>query len=464
MTPTGTTRLEARLQTAGAIPLARSQRPTRRVRRRPAGGKQFGRGARPLVAALAVVAATAAVPLALQAQAYDLLLKGGHVIDPRNGIDRPMDIAVSGRVIARVAADIPAADARRVVDATGLHVAPGFIDLHGHHYHGTVPNRAYSNSFSALPPDGFTFRSGVTTAVDVGGAGWRNFQHFKEQVIDRSRTRVLAFINIVGDGMSGLPEQNVEDMDPWMTSRVARAHPEIVGVKIAHFSGPQWRTTIERTVEAGRLAEVPVMIDFGGGRPSIQELFFELLRPGDIFTHAYHGGPQKEPIVGTDGRVKPFAFRAAERGILFDVGHGGGSFVFSQAIPAIEQGLLPYTISTDIHTGSMNAGMKDMANVMSKFLNMGMTVQDVILRSTWNPAQAIRRDDLGHLSEGAEADITVFRVHNGDFGFVDVSGWRLNGTQKLEAELTVRAGQIVWDLNGISHPEWDSFRGDRIGP
>jgi dihydroorotase len=403
-------------------------------------------------------------PAPIYGQAYDLLLKGGHVIDPRNGRDGPMDVAVSGRVIARVAQDIPASEARRVLDVTGMFVTPGVIDIHAHHYHGTVPHRYLSDSFTALAPDGFTFRSGVTTAVDVGGAGWRNFQHFKDQVIDRSRTRILAFINIVGDGMSGLPEQNVADMDPRMTALAALAHPEIVGVKIAHFDGPEWRTTIERTVEAGRLAEIPVMVDFGGGRPSIEELFLKLLRPGDIFTHVYHPGPHKEPVVGTDGRVKPFVFEAAARGILFDVGHGGGSFVFSQAIPAVEQGLPPHTISTDIHTGSMNAAMKDMANVMSKFLNLGLTLQEVILRSTWNPAVAIRREDLGHLSEGAEADIAVFALRSGDFGFVDVSGSRLDGSRKLEAELTVRAGQIVWDLNGIGSRPWDRVRGERVGP
>lgn len=389
------------------------------------------------------------------AQSYDLLLKGGHLIDPKNGIDRPMDVAVSDGVVARVAREIPASQAERVVDLSGLYITPGLIDIHSHHYHGTTPDRYLSDSFTALPPDGFTFRSGVTTAVDVGGPGWKNVQHFIDQVVDRSRTRILTFINIVGDGMSGLPEQNVEDMNPGMTALAAQRHPEVVGVKIAHFDGPEWRTTIERTVEAGVLADIPVMIDFGRGRPSIEELFMELLRPGDIFTHVYHPGPHKEPIVDENGLVKPFVFEAEEKGILFDVGHGGGSFYFGQAIPAVEQGLYPYTISTDIHTGSMNAGMKDQANVMSKFLNIGLSLPEVILRSTWHPAIAIKREDLGHLSEGAEADIAVFALREGEFGFVDSRGFKIDGTLKLEAELTVRAGQIVWDLNGRSAPYWE---------
>lgn len=410
------------------------------------------RGGFGAVAALLFLSLLMAGPVS--AQSYDLLLKGGHLIDPKNGIDAPMDLAVRDGKVARVASSIPASSARRTVDVSGLYVTPGIIDLHAHHYYGTEPHRAYSNGFSSIPPDGFTFRAGVTTAVDVGGAGWRNFQHFKDQVIDRSRTRVLAFINIVGDGMSGLPEQNVEDMDPRMTALTARRHSEIVGVKIAHFSGDEWRTTIRRLVEAGEMADIPVMVDFGGGRPPIEELFLELLRPGDIFTHTYHPGPNKEPIVDEQGRVKPFVFEAEERGILFDVGHGAGSFVFSQAVPAIEQGLLPYTISTDIHVSSMNGGMKDQANVMSKFLNMGLTLQQVIERSTWNPALAIKRPDLGHLSEGAEADVAVFSIRTGEFGFVDVRGMRLDGDRKLEAELTLRAGQIVWDLNGLSAPHW----------
>lgn len=396
------------------------------------------------------------LPVQTQAQEFDLLLRGGHVIDPANGIDAVMDVAVKDGKIARVARSISPRTSNRVIDISGLYLSPGFIDLHGHHFYGTVPNRYLSNSFTAIPPDGFTFRAGVTTAVDAGGAGWRNFHLFKEQVIDRSRTRILSFINIVGDGMSGDAEQNLNDMDPKMTALVANRYPEIVGVKIAHYAGSDWRMTIERTVEAGRLADIPVMIDFGRGRPPIEELFMQLLRPGDLFTHAYHPGPHKESIVDENGRVKPFVFAAQEKGIIFDVGHGGGSFVFSQAVPAIEQGFLPNTISTDIHIGSMNAGMKDMANVMSKFLNMGMTIQEVIERATWNPALAIKSPQLGNLSEGSEADIAVFAIREGNFGFVDSRGSKLNGRLKIETELTIRAGRIVWDLNGRSSPEWNA--------
>lgn len=400
---------------------------------------------------------------AAQAQQIDILLKGGHVVDPKNGIDSQMDVAITDGKIVRVAPDISADSTSLLLDVRGLYVTPGIVDIHGHHYHGTERYRGYSNGFNSLPPDGFTFRAGVTTVVDAGGAGWRNFQHFKDQVIDRSQTRVLAFLNIVGDGMSGRPEQSLQDMDPRMTAIIARRYPEIIGIKIAHFDasdnapgGSEWRTTIERSVEAGNYAGIPVMVDFGSGRPSIEELFMEFLRPGDIFTHAFHPGPWKEPVVDEDGQVKPFVFEAQKKGIIFDVGHGGSSFAFSQAIPAIRQGFLPDVIATDLHTEGMNGGLFDMANLMSKFLNMGMSIQDVVLRTTWNAASAINREDLGHLSEGIEADIAVFNLRNGDFGFVDGFGGRMNGSRLLEAELTIRAGRIVFDRNGMSFPMWDS--------
>jgi dihydroorotase len=243
-------------------------------------------------------------------------------------------------------------------------------------------------------------------------------------------------------------------MNPRMTALAANRYDEIVGVKIAHYSGPGWEP-YHRAIAAGKQADIPVMVDFGGGRKSIEELFMELLRPGDIFTHVYHRGPHKEPIVDENGTVKPFVFAAEEKGIIFDVGHGGGSFYFAHAIPAIEQGLLPNTISTDVHIGSMNDGMKNQVNVMSKFLNLGLSIQDVVLRSTWNPALAIKRPELGHLSVGAEADIAVFNLHEGDFGFVDSYNFKMNGNQKLETELTIRAGDIVWDLNGLSAEPWE---------
>lgn len=398
----------------------------------------------------------------LQAQSYDLLLKGGHVIDPRNDIDEPMDVGISDGEIVEIAADISASESEKVIDAGGLYVTPGLIDIHGHHYHGTEPDAYLSDSFTALPPDGFTFRAGVTTAVDVGGAGWRNFSHFKEQVIDRSQTRVLAFLNIIGRGMKGgVIEQNNNDMDPKMTSLVARQNSEIVGVKIAHYNGRQWEP-YKRTVEAADRAEVPVMVDFGSASPplSLEKLLLEVLRPGDIYTHMYGGSVEtdgvRQAVIDENDDLREGMLEAQERGIIFDVGHGGGSFFYPIAMPAFRQGLEPNTISTDLHTGSMNDGMKNMLNVVSKMMDMGMSMQEVVEASTWTPAQVIRREDLGHLSEGAVADVAIFSIREGAFGFVDSrENLKPDAGRKLETELTIREGEVVYDLNGLAATPWD---------
>ncbi|MEQ6121953.1 amidohydrolase/deacetylase family metallohydrolase [Reichenbachiella sp. MALMAid0571] len=392
------------------------------------------------------------------AQNFDLLIKGGKVIDPRNSINETMDVAISDGKIAKIAKDISENQAKTVVDARGFLVTPGLIDIHTHNFFGTEPHAYLSNSFSSVPPDGFTFRSGVTTVVDAGGAGWRNFDVFKEQTIGQSKTRVLAFLNIVGSGMKGgAIEQNVEDMDAKLTSIVAKQNPGVVvGVKLAHFNGPLWAPT-ERAVEAGKLADIPVMIDFGGSNPelSLETLLLEKLRPGDIFTHAYAHVGGRTPVVDEQGKVRPYVIEAQKKGIIFDVGHGGGSFLFEQVIPSLKQGFYPNSLSTDLHTGSMNGGMKDLMNIMSKFINMDMPIEDVITSVTWSPAQYIKRTDLGHLSVGAVADVTIMNIRKGDFGFIDTKGKKMEGKQKLECELTLREGSVVWDLSGISKPLWN---------
>ena len=396
-----------------------------------------------------------------QAQMIDILLKGGHVIDPKNKIDSQMDVAIVDGKIFQVAPEIPVKNVKNVINVSGMYVVPGLIDMHVHAFHGTDPDSYIADGWDALPPDGFTFRAGVTTVVDAGSAGWRNFRTFKKQTIDRSQTRVLAFLNIVGVGMLGrFEEQDVTDMNPVMTAyMINRLFPDIlVGVKSAHYWGADF-TQVDHAVEAGNLANVPVMVDLGEHHPplSIEELFMKHLRPGDIWTHTYANAPKdREVPVDENGKVKPFIFEAQKRGIIFDVGHGGGAFHFSQAIPSIQQGFIADVISSDLHTGSMNSGMKDMTNLLSKFLNMGLSVQDVILRATWNPAKVILRPDLGNLSAGSVADIAVFTLRKGDFGFLDVRSKKMKGTIKLDAEMTIRAGKIVWDLNGIGSPLWDA--------
>lgn len=387
---------------------------------------------------------------------YDLLVKGGHVIDPRNGIDAVMDVAIKAGKIFKVAKNLPASDAKQVVDATGLKVVPGIIDMHAHVFAGTQPDHYLSDGISALMPDGYTFRVGVTTVVDCGGAGWRNFATFKKNVIDISQTRVLSFLNIVGEGMrGGNYEQDIADMNPKFAASAARQYKDyVVGFKLAHFNGADWTPTT-RVVEAGKLAELPVIIDFGGSQPnlSIQELFFNHLRPGDIYTHTYAAlNGAREEIVDANNTLKPFVLEAQKRGIIFDVGYGGASFNYTQAIPAIKAGLFPNTISTDLHTGSMNSSMKDQLSVMSKFMNLGMPLFEVIKASTWKPAQVINRTNLGHLTEGAEADIAILNIRKGKFGFYDKTGYKVNGTEKFECELTIKGGKVVYDLNGLANP------------
>jgi dihydroorotase len=387
------------------------------------------------------------------AQEYDLVLKGGHVIDPKNKISGQRDVAIKDGRIAAVAAGISANRAAKIVNVSGLYVTPGLVDLHVHVFAGA--GTAYTGP-SSVRPDDHSFRSGVTTMVDAGSSGWRNFEDFKKIIIDQARTRVLAMLNIVGAGMAGDPEQNLQDMDPGKAAEMAAKHKTlIVGFKTAHYAGPEW-IPVENAVKAGEIAGLPIMVDFGRFRPErpFEDLVTKKLRPGDMYTHMFLS---MVPMLDDTGRLRSYLSEARKRGVLFDVGHGGGSFLFRQAVPAIKQGFLPDSISTDLHIGSMNGAMATMLTTLSKFINMGMTIEDVILRATWNPARQIKREDLGHLSIGAGADVAVLRLVKGAYGFVDVNGARMQGTQKLEGELTTSNGKVVWDLNGLTRSEWKTL-------
>jgi len=386
--------------------------------------------------------------------AFDLLLAGGRVIDPQSGIDAPMDVAIQAGRVARVAARIDRGQARRVIDVAGLYVTPGLIDLHVHVFHTTGVRDAWAGD-NSIQPDVLGFRTGVTTMCDAGSAGWRNFEDFRRTVIDRVKTRVLAFVNIAGLGMT-LDQAEQADFDPAAVARVARLHRDVVvGVKSAHYRKPDW-DSVDAAVRAGTLAGIPVMVDFGNFRPErpYWRLIGERLRPGDISTHMFRG---PVPWVDAQGKLYDYLLRARRRGVLFDVGHGGGSFTWRVAVPMMKAGFVPDSISTDLHISSMNAGMKDMLNVMSKFLNMGMSLDDVIVRSTWHPAREIKREEYGHLTPGATADISVLSLQKGNFGFVDVNGARMKGSQRLVCEVTVHDGRVVYDLNGITREDWDKL-------
>jgi len=385
---------------------------------------------------------------------YDLLLKGGRVIDPANSIDAPLDVAVRGDRIAQVAPEMPAAQAAQTIDASGLVVTPGLIDIHAHVYHTREPETL------SVIADHHTFRSGVTTVVDTGTAGAEHFPHFKRTVIDRWKTRIFAFINIVQSGMLGPFEQDINEMDPALAASVALAYPDdCVGIKTAHYwvsapfdeAHPPW-AAVDRALEAADICQKPLMVDFWHREGRTYQELLRKMQPGDIHTHVY---AQQFPILDAQNKPADFMFEARERGIIFDLGHGAGSFWFRQAIPALRGGFPPDSISTDLHIGNVNGVVHDMLNTMSKLLCMGMSLKEVISRSTVAPAREIGHPELGTLSIGAEADIAVLRQESGEFGYVDCGYARMNGDRKLSCEMTIRAGEIVYDLNGRSTPHWE---------
>lgn len=436
-----------------------------------------------LMSLLAIL--TAGTQAQTPSKIYKYVIKGGHVIDPKNNIDEVMDIAIKGgrpalpalpAVPARPAQDgrparpaQPAQEAQtridgtialiaknidpdlavQVIDASGLYVTPGFIDIHTHNFWGTdIGGINYRNGPYSIQPDGFTLRTGVTTVVDAGSSGWRNFETFKKQTIDLSVTRVLAFLNINGDGMNGRTESNLDDMDAKKTGEMGKKYPDdIVGVKNAHFGSGgagipnAFLIPVERGVEAAGIMGGVFMLD---GRLDAE--IFKRFRPGDIYTHVYG-----RAIIDSAGNVKPFVLEARKKGIIFDVGFGGSSFGFNMATPAIKHGFFPNSISSDQHISSMNNAMKDMQNIMGLFMAMGMPFNDVIRAATWNPAQEIKRPELGNLSVGSVADIAIFGIREGKFGFWARDGY-IDGTKRFDHEMTIRSGELVYNLNGRVKP------------
>jgi len=375
---------------------------------------------------------------------YDLLLKGGRVIDPANSIDGIFDVAISGRYIALVDKDIPSALARTVADVSGLVVTPGLIDLHAHFY-GLI---------GAILPDAHCLPEGTTTAVDAGGSGHLTFDDFNESIIAPATTNIFALLNIVGEGMVGQPEQNLDSMSTELTAAKIAQRPDlIVGVKVAHYMGPGWQP-LDRGIQAAADTGVFVMVDQSPThtRP-MNEMMLNHLRPGDMVTHCY---ALSKPMTDINDRVKPHFFEAQKRGVKFDVGHGSGSFSVRIAKAAIEQGLLPDTVSTDMHQESIIRNQATMPETMTKLLALGMELPDIVKRSTWDPAQAIGHPELGNISQTARADIAVLELAEGDFGLTD------NGTgnrvyrakTRIVCQMTIKDGKVVWDKNGRSRDDW----------
>jgi dihydroorotase len=406
--------------------------------------------------AILAVVVLGSLTVSAQEPIYDLLLKGGHVIDPKNNIDKLMDVAVSNGKIASVAENISASKAKTVADVKGLYVTPGLIDMHVHVYNATPVTAAAARSNSVWP-DAFSFRSGVTTMVDAGTSGSANFEDFKKYVIEQSKTRVLAFVNISRQGMTDFKnEDKVEDLDTDGVVALAKAYPSIiVGFKSAHYGGPGW-ASIDHAVEASRQTNRPVMVDFGIITPNrnLDGLLRDKLRKGDIYTHCFSGNRRE---VMENNQLNPAMEAGRKRGIYFDIGFGGGSFYWWVAVPAYQAKFYPDSISTDLHKASMNGGMKDMLQTMSKIMALGSSLPDVIRMSTINPAIEIKHPELGSLDEGAEADIAVLRLDHGKFGLTDSAGARKMGDKMLAAEMTIRKGEVVWDLNGRASVDWEKF-------
>ena len=395
------------------------------------------------------------------AKPYSIVIKGGHVIDPKNHINEVMDIAIQASPvsassgegefnqaslngkIAVVAKNIDTSLAVQVVNAKGLYVTPGLIDIHVHVFWGTDMNGTYRNGPNGVAPDGFTFRTGVTTVVDAGSSGWKNFEAFKKQTIDFSKTRVLAMLNIIGEGMAGGKYENDStNLSAEKAAEMAKKYPHIiVGFKNAHYYQPNYLLPIDRAIKAGTIANVPIMLD-----GKLDEAVMSRFRKGDIFTHIFG-----RPLLDSNNKVYPFVREAQQRGVIFDVGFGGASFDFARAIPALKDGFFPNSISSDLHINSMNNAMKDMNNIMSLFMAMGMDFDSVIAAATWNPAREIKREDLGSLTVGSVADIAILRVREGDFGYWARDG-KINGNKRLETEMTIRGGTIVYNLNGLLDP------------
>jgi dihydroorotase len=422
-----------------------------------------------LPAIIAVLAIALGSPVVMFAQTtrYDLLLKGGHVIDPANHIDEVRDVGVLQGKIAAVEKNIPADQAVKVVDVSKLYVTPGLIDIHYHVGHGGAPLNWFAPEARAhaLPlgiPADLALQSGVTTIVDAGTSGADTFLQEKEEVIDRARVRVLAFLNIVTNGMNGGLEQSLDQMDVNLCVDTIKKYRDlIVGVKTAHYwTREVWDgehvpwAAVDRAIECGILTNSPVMFDFWP-RPerTYEDLILKKMRPGDIHTHVF---AQQFPIILPDGKLNPAIAEARARGVIFDVGHGAGSFWFRNAVPAEKQGFIPDSISTDLHMGDYLT--VSMNNVMSKFLAMGVPLEDVIRRSTVNPAREIHRPDLGTLSIGQDADIAVLDLMHGHFGYSDCGVAKMDASVQLATRMTIRAGRISYDPSGLSMVQWEKAR------
>lgn len=387
------------------------------------------------------------------------IIKNGLVYNSVKNTFEQKDILINNGIVEKLG-NVEECKDVIIIDASGLLVTPGLIDFHAHVY--PLKPLPY-NSLNPVDPDACCFASGVTTVVDAGTSGWRDFVTFKENVIDKSKVRIFAFLNVSRRGMLDLEGENeVSNLDPKLTAAYIKSFPDIlVGVKTAHYwttkpfddEHPMW-ASVDAALEAGELSEKRVMVDFYPNLPDrTYPDMLKRLRPGDIHTHMY--APQFE-IIEKDGTVAPFIWEARERGVLFDVGHGGVSFVFRNAIPAIKCGHIPFTISSDLYTNNIMGPVFSLLEVMNKFLNIGLTLEDVLHKVTLAPAKLLGKEELGVIKEGGIADIAFLKQREENCSFIDGGYAKINGSCRLECRATMKDGEFVFNPNGYGCVTWEN--------
>ena len=370
---------------------------------------------------------------------YDLLLKGGTVIDPSRQLSATRDVAIQDGRIAAVEPSIATDQASKVVDVSGKYVTPGLVDLHVHAYWGST--------YWGVDVDPVAARTGVITSVDAGSAGAYNWRGFRRFHVERLKSRLVAYLNISSIGLTHQTYEHAnlyyDDVD-LAVETASRNRDVVVGIKVRldqNTIGHNGIVPMERARAAADALGLPIMVHIGVAPPPLKEII-PCMRPGDVLTHCFTGHTNR--IVDKDEKIRDDVKRAWDSGIILDVGHGGGSFSYPVAEAMIRQGLLPDCISTDIHVGSIRGPMYDMPTTLSKFLNLGMSLSEVIERATINPSRAIHRaDSLGTLGVGREADVAVFEIVEGDHEFKDVNLMSRRGSQRLFCRLAIRAGAIL---------------------
>jgi dihydroorotase len=383
--------------------------------------------------------------------AFDLILKGGRIIDPSQNLDRTADIGFAAGKVARIGADLAADPGTDVRDVSGHIVSPGLIDLHTHVYWG--------GTSLGIDAEEFCRASGVTTCIDTGSAGPGNFAGFRKHVIDVSAVRILAYLHVSFAGIYAFSKtvmvgesEELRLMAPAEAVQVAEENRDvIIGIKVRvgrNASGTSGSAPLDIALQAANEAGLPLMCHIDFPPPSYEDVL-ERLRPGDVLTHAFRPFPNAP--VNPQGKVKEAVVRARQRGVLFDIGHGKGSFAFKTARGMLANGFYPDTISSDVHALCINGPAFDQVTTLSKFLCLGMPLTDVIAATTVNAAMALKRPELGSLKPGSIGDATILSVQQGTFDYVDVVGEHMAGDKRIISEGVVIAGHW-W------HPQSSKFR------